>query len=297
LDEQQGEEMEVRDRPMASVPIVGDRRASAENFPVASRLLPRRQRRHLMALYGFARLTDDIGDESRGDRLAELDWLEGELDRAFAAAGSATHPVLVRLEPTIRAFALDRQPFVDLIDANRRDQRQTTYATWGELLDYCTLSANPVGRLVLAVFEVASPERVQWSDDVCTGLQVVEHLQDVGEDARRGRVYLPADELSEAGCTDLDLLASTASPGLCSVVAALGDRARQLLAAGLPLARSLRGRPRWAVAGFVAGGLATLDAIAAAGHDVLARTVRPAPTRVLGHTVAIVGGRRGVGQR
>jgi squalene synthase HpnC len=265
------------------------RLAQAENFPVASRLLPRRQRDHLLALYGFARLADDIGDESEGDRLAELDWLEGELGRAFA--GTATHPVLVRLQPTIEACHLDRRPFLDLIEANRLDQVVSSYASWTDLLGYCTLSANPVGQLVLAVFDSVTPERVGWSDDVCTALQVVEHLQDVGEDARRGRVYLPADDLDRAGCTRADLLGPVATRELRAVVTELSERAGDLLRSGSPLARSLRGRPRWAVAGFTAGGLAALDAIAAADHDVLAHTVRPRRADVLRHAMAIASGR------
>lgn len=285
--------MGARDTPMATAPIVHDRFASAENFPVASRLLPRRQRDHLMALYGFARLADDIGDESAGDRHAELDWLEGELDRAFD--GAATHPVVVRLEPTIRACGLDRQPFLDLIEANRRDQWCTSYATWDELLHYCSLSANPVGRLVLAVFDAATPVRIEWSDDVCSGLQVVEHLQDVGEDAGRGRVYLPADDLVRAGVQAADLLAPPASEALRDVIATVSERARRLLASGVPLARSLRGRPRWAVAGFAAGGIATLDAISAAGHDVLtAAPIRPGKSCALRHAIAIATGWREV---
>jgi squalene synthase HpnC len=281
--------MRARGTPIATDAEDQARLASSENFTVASRLLPRQQREHLMALYGFARLADDIGDESTGDRLAELDWLEGELDRAFA--GVATHPVLVGLEPTIAACGLTRQPFVDLIEANRRDQLVTTYSTWPELLEYCALSANPVGRLVLAVFAADTPERVRWSDDVCSGLQVVEHLQDVAEDAARGRVYLPAEDLARAGCTTDDLVQPAASPRLCTVVARIGDRARQLLGAGAPLARSLRGRPRWAVAGFCGGGLAALDAIVAVDHDVLARQVRPRPAVALRRAIAIASGR------
>jgi phytoene/squalene synthetase len=167
----------------------------------------------------------------------------------------------------------------------------SAYATWPALLDYCAVSANPVGRLVLAVFGTDSAERIAWSDEVCSGLQVVEHLQDVGEDARRGRVYLPADDLAAAGCGPDDLLQPVAGPGLRSAVAVLAGRARRLLGAGTPLARSLRGRPRWAVAGFCAGGLATLDAIAAADHDVLSRPVRPSKARVARLTVTIAGGR------
>jgi squalene synthase HpnC len=281
--------MRARPTPIATAESDHVRLAAGENFPVASRLLPRAQRGHLMALYGFARLADDIGDESSGDRLAELDWLEGELDRAFA--GVATHPVLVRLEPTIRACNLRRQPFLDLIAANRQDQTVTSYPTWVDLLGYCELSANPVGRLVLAVFGADTAERVAWSDHVCSGLQVVEHLQDVGEDARRGRVYLPADDLAAAGCGPEDLLQPVAGPELRAAVEAIAGRARGLLGSGPALARSLRGRPRWAVAGFCAGGLAALDAIALAGNDVLSRQVRPSKGRIVRLTATIAGGR------
>jgi squalene synthase HpnC len=281
--------MRARATPIATAEEDQARLAANENFPVASRLLPRRQREHLLALYGYARLADDIGDESTGDRLAELDWLERELERAFA--GDATHPVLVRLQPTIATYRLPRQPFLDLIQANRLDQVVTSYSTWSELLDYCALSANPVGRLVLAVFEAATPERIAWSDDVCAGLQVVEQLQDVGEDAHRGRVYLPADDLARAGCTNDDLLRRSARRELRTAIAAIGGRARRLLEAGRPLARSLRGRPRWAVAGFCAGGLAALDAIAAGDHDVLSEQVRPTRAGVVRHALAIAGGR------
>src|ERR1700722_12300325 len=125
-------------------------RATGENFPVASRVLGAELRAHLLALYGFARLVDELGDCAPGDRLAALDWLESELDRAYA--GTAGHPLLARLTPTLRECALPREPFVRLIEANRLDQRKSRYETWGELRDYCSLSANPVGELVLGVF-------------------------------------------------------------------------------------------------------------------------------------------------
>jgi squalene synthase HpnC len=281
--------MQVRDRPIESTSADAANLAAGENFVVASRLLPRRQRAHLMAVYGYARLVDDIGDESAGDRLAELDWAEAELDRAFA--GSATHPVLVRLQATIAACGLERQPFVDLIEANRRDQTVARYATWDDLIGYCALSANPVGRIVLAIFDAATPERIARSDDVCSGLQVVEHLQDVGEDAHSGRVYLPAEVLDRFGCADDELTRPVAAAPLLAAIADVAGRARRLLASGVPLARSLRGRPRWAVAGFCAGGLAALDGIAAAGNDVLGNRVRPARAATVRHAITILRGR------
>jgi squalene synthase HpnC len=248
-------------------------KARNENFPVASHLLPRDIRASLMAIYGFARLADDLGDEAEGDRLALLDWLEAELDRA--AAGRATHPALQQLTPVIRELNLSLDPFRCLVEANRMDQRTTRYRSFGDLVGYCMLSAAPVGRLVLAVFGVATAERTALSDEVCIGLQVVEHLQDVGEDARRGRIYLPAEDMERFGCTEAELLGTGASPALRSLVVMEVNRARSLLASAVPLAASLGFRPRAAVVGFAAGGTAALDSIERSGGDVLTYRCRP----------------------
>jgi squalene synthase HpnC len=251
--------------------------ATNENFPVASRLLPATLRADLMAIYGFARLTDDVGDLADGDRLAQLEWLEHELPRAVR--GEASHPVMRRVGATIAARRLPLQPFFDLIEANRQDQVVRRYETFEDLLAYCRLSANPVGRLVLEIFGAATPERVALSDDVCSALQVVEHLQDVAEDLRQDRIYLPLADLRAEGCEESDLAAPAAGPALRRVVALEAARARRLLFSGAPLAASLSLRPRVAVAAFAAGGMAALDDIAAAGFDVLAHRCRPRPGR------------------
>lgn len=246
-------------------------RAGGENFPVASRLLPRRVRAHLLAIYGFARLTDELGDAAPGDRLAALDELEADLDRAFE--GRAEHPLLVRLQRTLRECELPRAPFARLIEANRVDQRVSRYETWEQLRAYCALSADPVGELVLRVLRAATPERIALSDSICTGLQLTEHCQDVAEDHAAGRVYLPAEDLARFGCTPEQLgaaLAGEAAPlaQLRSALAFEVQRARGLLAAGRPLLGELHGRPRIAIAAFLAGGGAALDAIERAGYDV-----------------------------
>jgi len=248
-------------------------RARHENFPVASRVLSADVRTNLMAIYGFARLADDLGDEAQGDRLTQLDWLDAELDRA--AAGEATHPVLQRLSPAISGLRLSLEPFRNLIEANRMDQHVSRYRSFDDLVGYCMLSAAPVGRLVLAVFGASTAERIELSDKVCIGLQLVEHLQDVGEDAARGRIYLPLDDLRRFGCSEEELLGTCSGPALRGLVAMEVTRARSLLAAGTPLAASLAPRPRLAVAGFAAGGLAALDAIGRAGNDVLSARCRP----------------------
>ncbi len=261
------------------------RRAGSENFPVALRLLPRATRAHLEALYGFARLCDEIGDEAPGDRLSALAWLDREVERAFA--GTTDEPLLQRVGESAAALGLPEQPFHDLVEANRRDQQVHDYGTYDELLDYCTLSANPVGRLVLAVFGVSTPERVTRSDAVCTGLQLVEHWQDVGEDAAAGRVYLPAEDRLRFGVDRRDLRAPTASRALRALLRFEASRARALLDAGRELTAGLRGAARVAVAGYVAGGMAALDAIAAVDFDVLAHATPPSRARTARHALAL----------
>jgi squalene synthase HpnC len=248
-------------------------RASGENFPVASRVLPRATRGHLLAIYGFARLVDDIGDEAGGDRCALLDWVEGELDLAYV--GEPTHPLMRRLAGSVRACRLPREPFERLIAANRQDQVTARYRDLDALLAYCRLSAAPVGELVLCVFGRATPERIARSDRVCAGLQIVEHLQDVAEDRARGRVYLPQADLQRHGCPEADLDADSASAALRAVIAIEARAARRLLAAGVGLVRELPPRPALAVAAFVAGGRAALDAIERARWDVLDGKPRP----------------------
>jgi squalene synthase HpnC len=250
-------------------------KAGSENFPVASRLLPRATRSHLTALYGFARLVDDIGDEAPGDRSRLLDWLDGELSLVYQ--GAPTHPLMRRVARTVHRFDIPPEPFQKLIAANRQDQVVSAYGTFDELVAYCDLSANPVGHLVLYVFERFTPERVPRSDAVCTGLQLVEHWQDVAEDIDRGRVYLPQEDLDRFGVVRTELMAPRASIALRRLMAFEVGRARQLLDDGAPLARDLGGRAGLAVAAFVAGGRSALDAIRRAGYDVLSR--RPRPSR------------------
>jgi squalene synthase HpnC len=245
-------------------------RAAGENFPVASRLLGRAQREHLLAVYGFARLVDELGDSPEiapADRAGALDWLEGEMDAALA--GHAKHALMVRLGRTARACGLARAPFARLIEANRLDQRKSRYATWRELEEYCALSADPVGEIVLGIFDHAEPELIALSDRICTALQLAEHCQDVAEDLARGRIYLPQEDLVRFGCGEEELSRAHAGEPLREVLAFEVERGRRLLEEGLPLLAALRGRPRLAVAAFAAGGRAAFDAIERAGCDVL----------------------------
>lgn len=259
----------------------------AENFPVVLRAVPARPRAHLLAVYGFARLVDDIGDEYDGDRLAALDWVEEELGRV--RRGGATHPVMVQLTPLLTELDIDDEPFLALIEANRLDQRKHRYQTQAELADYCTLSANPVGRLVLAIFDAATAERIALSDAVCTGLQLVEHLQDIREDyVEKGRIYFPADEMARFGVDEDDLAQARAKEQLRRLVAHQCDTARGLLSRGDPLVASLTGWAKMTVAGYAAGGLAALDAIAGADYDVLGKLRTPTKARTAAHAVRLV---------
>ena len=249
-----------------------DARAGGENFPVASFLAPREARPHLRALYGFARLVDTIGDEAAGDRDALLDLLERDLD------GPPTVPIMERLHETISACSLPREPFARLIEANRRDQRTTRYETWDDVREYCTYSADPVGRIVLGIYGRADePELVARSDDVCTGLQLVNFLQDPPRDLALGRVYLPQEDLRSHGVLDAEL-AGPLSERVAALLAFEAERARPLLERGIGLAAALGGRTGRSVALFARGGFAALDALERARWDVF--TGRPAPSRI-----------------
>jgi squalene synthase HpnC len=190
-------------------------------------------------------------------------------------------PAVGVLERTVSTYAIPAEPFRRLVRAGRRDQAVTRYESFEELLAYCELSANPVGHIVLHVFRAADPRRCALSDQVCSALQVIEHCQDVGEDYTRGRVYLPGADLRRFGCTDDDFTRATTPDRLRRVVALQTTRAIGLLDAGTSLVPALTGPARVAVAGYVAGGRATITALAAADHDVLGQAVRPRRTRLL----------------
>jgi squalene synthase HpnC len=247
-------------------------RARGENFLVASLLFPRGLRPHVRILYCYARLVDTLGDEYDGDRLAALDELEREVEACYA--GTPTWPVLRELQPTIRTFDLPREPFLRLIEANRLDQRVHAYETWDDLKHYCVHSADPCGRLVLGVLRRAGdPELVAASDDVCTGLQLVNFLQDVPRDLELGRVYLPAEDRRRFGDPPLD----RPSDELRALLRFERDRAVHLLSSGETLRARLGGRLGLAVGMFARGGLAALEALEHAGWDVF--TQRPKPSR------------------
>jgi squalene synthase HpnC len=261
----------------------------AENFPVALRIVPSRSRAHLQRIYGFARFIDDVGDTADGDRLHLLDLVDDDV-RALPGGGARLTPVR-ELKALVDECGAPLDPFLALIEANRVDQQVSRYPSFADLLGYCELSAAPVGQLVLYVAGAADGVNLADSDAVCAALQVLEHCQDVGEDARAGRIYLPADELRAAAIADEQLLEATTTGRLRSVVSVQVERSVELLGRGRPLVRRLPGWARFAVAGYVAGGYATADALRAADYDVLSTLIKPTTGRTVLHTLRLLAGR------
>ncbi|MGH3471201.1 MAG: squalene synthase HpnC [Nocardioidaceae bacterium] len=257
------------------------RSPAAENFPVALRLLPARHRAHLMAIYGYARYVDDLGDEFEGDRTNALNQVADDV-RRVCAGEQARDSVVAGLLPFVREKYVPADPFLRLVDANRQDQLVTRYRTFEDLVSYCELSANPVGELVLRVFDQADPERIALSDQVCTALQVIEHLQDVAEDHRNGRIYLPLADLARFGVEPADLGHDHASPAVRVLIDFEAERARGLLDSGTQLVPKLRGWARLAVSGYVAGGRSALAGLGDSGRDPLAEAVKPTRGQVVG---------------
>jgi len=267
---------------LAPVPAAGDLAAAEafcravarrhyENFTVATRLVPRRLRQHLANVYAFARWADDLGDEadSPGAATAGLESWREELDHCFA--GRPQHPVFVALAETIRDARLDREPFADLIDAFEQDQRQTRYQTREELLGYCRRSANPVGRIVLALAGCRDPSLVAMSDSICTGLQLVNFWQDVRRDRLAGRVYLPQEDMQRHAVEEAMLDEQSASPALRRLLAEEVGWARQCFDEGDVLAGVAPQPLRPAIGMFLGGGRAVANAIERGDFDTLAR--------------------------
>jgi squalene synthase HpnC len=272
-------------------------REHSENFPVALKLLPAQHREALHAVYGFARTVDELGDSSAGDRAAALHAFTADLDRIWAGEQPA-HPVLRRLCPIVLDHDLSSEPFHLLVQANLQDQVVSRYETFADLLGYCRLSADPVGRMVLGVFDVHDPETERLSDRVCTALQLLEHWQDVAEDRRAGRIYLPQQDLATYDVAESDLDQRAATPRLRRLMSFEIERAAQLLEDGAAIVSRLNGWSRVSVAGFVAGGQATVRALRRTGGDVLARQATPSKLDTAGRVVRLLAGarRRAVGR-
>jgi hydroxysqualene synthase len=252
-------------------------RGHYENFPVASRLLPRRMRPHVAAIYAFARIADDIADEgtrAAADRLVDLESWGRRFEGVLAGrADEGPHaPVLAAIGRTIESCQLPVHLFEDLLSAFRQDVLVTRYATWADVLDYCRRSANPVGRLVLRVAGYANPQLDKWSDAICTALQLTNFWQDLSGDLAAGRLYVPA-ELSSAAREE-DLQAHHLTAAWQSALIEAGRRTRALFVAGRPVCDAVTGRLRAELRATWLGGTRILEKLDAAHFDVFAH--RPA---------------------
>lgn len=245
-----------------------------ENFTVASALLPRHLLRHFHAVYAFCRWADDLADESGGGAraLGLLRWWREELQACYE--GQPSHPVLVALRETVRAFDIPPEPFHDLLFAFEQDQLVKSYRTYGQLQDYCRCSANPVGRLVLYLFRSFDAEKAALSDHICTALQLANFWQDVSRDYDIGRVYLPEDDRDRFGYGEEDLAGRRFTPAFAELMRFQVDRTRDLFYRGFPLIGRVPVEARADVELFIRGGLAILRKIESQGFDVWRR--RPA---------------------
>jgi squalene synthase HpnC len=241
-----------------------------ENFQVVSFLLPKRLHQDFYNVYSFCRWADDLGDEigDTSESLRLLDWWRAELHRMYQ--GSATHPVFVALQGTAAKHALPQMPFDDLITAFEQDQRVTRYRTFQEVFEYCRYSANPVGRLVLALCGYQDPARQQLSDATCTALQLANFWQDVTVDWQKDRVYLPLDLLEKHGYPVEGIAARQFDPRFRAVMQEAVGVARELFLKGLPLAGQVDRRLAIDLELFSRGGLKVLEKIERQDYNVLA---------------------------
>jgi squalene synthase HpnC len=263
-----------------------DARTHYENFPVASRLVPRRMRHHVAAVYAFARAADDFADE--GSRPAQerhrlLDgWLcrlRDTVARGPDAPGrpvdegepANTHQIFMALGATIRDKDLPPALFEDLLSAFRQDVTVTRYASWADVMEYCRRSANPVGRLVLRIADYQDRRLDGWSDAICTALQLTNFWQDLKIDFDRGRVYVPEDEMRAHGASASDLAGSAMTPAWTRVVAAAVSRTHGLFEQGLPLCDAVHGRLKYELRATWLGGTRILDRLEQSEYDMIHR--------------------------
>lgn len=244
-----------------------------ENFPVASILLPPALREPVAAIYWFARSADDFSDEGRlpaTERLRLLDDYQRELS-LIEEDKTSINPIFLRLRPVISQYSLPISLFRDLLNAFSQDVVKDRYVDFAELMDYCRRSANPVGRLLLHLFNAASEENLDQSDAICSALQLINHWQDVAIDLQKnidGRLYLPQDDLIRFGVTLAQLRQGRCDAAFRALMKFEVDRARQLMLSGAPLGRRLPGRIGLEIRTIVAGGLRILDKIEAVNFDV-----------------------------
>jgi squalene synthase HpnC len=260
-------------------------RAHYENFPVGSWLLPDDKRKHLWAIYAFARMADDFADEAQyldNLRLPLLENWEGQLLQSMWR--KPQHPVFIALKDTIETFRLPVEPFQDLLMAFKMDVVVDRYKTFDDLLGYCQLSANPVGQLVLSVFGYKDPVIHELSDHICTALQLTNHWQDLAIDAKKGRIYVPQEDMARHGYGEEQLRGGVADEAFRRVMADLVGRTRSLFEAGRPLLDRVGKDLSYEMRLVWLGGTAILKRIEAVNYDVF----RARPTLGMGAKAALL---------
>lgn len=244
-----------------------------ENFPVASILLPRRLRRPVEIIYHFARQADDFADEGElpnEERLAKLDAFRAELNRIAANEPPQT-PLFLDVADIVQKHQLPLQLFHDLLDAFSQDVVKKRYASFDEVLDYCRRSANPVGRLLLHLYDEATPQNLLYSDHICTALQLINFWQDVKKDYAIGRIYLPQDDMANFGVTEAHIAQGNPDHAWRELMRFEGDRAGGMMRDGAPLGSILRGRIGLEMRMIIAGGNRILDKLRGVNYDMFQR--------------------------
>jgi squalene synthase HpnC len=246
-------------------------RTHYENFPVASRFIPTERRIALAAIYAFARQADDIADAAApsDDRLRALDAIEEALLRALD--GVPRGAVLTALADAVERHRLPTEPFLDLLGAFRQDARDATFATWDDLLGYCRGSANPVGRLVLAVYDIEEPDALRASDAVCTALQLTNFWQDLGQDLARGRLFLPLEDVARFGLNPEHLTREASRADLTKLLVHECRATKDLFARGTPILKATPALLSLHLRATIAGGRAILRSVERLGWRVLER--------------------------
>ncbi|MDD4912084.1 MAG: squalene synthase HpnC [Sideroxydans sp.] len=241
-----------------------------ENFPVASILMPKRLRKPVAAIYHFARAADDIADEGNlpdDERLRQLDAFRVQLG-SIDNGETSSSTLFANLASEVAAHKLPMQPLYDLLDAFSQDVIKKRYANYDELLDYCRRSANPVGTLLLHLYEEATPVNLAYSDAICTALQLINFWQDVAKDIAIARIYLPQDDMVRFGVSEEQIIQARCDDAWRALMKFEVDRARALMLYGKPLGTILTGRIGLEMRMIIQGGLRILDKIEAANYDV-----------------------------
>ena len=230
----------------------------------------------MYALYAFCRHTDDIGDESVGNRLELLDFWESQLELCYT--GIPAHPILLALKDTITLFGIPKILFAKIIEANRMDQGLVRFETYQDLLHYCDHSANPVGRMVMHVLGSSKESDLKLSDHICTALQLTNFWQDITLDLEKGRIYLPQEDMEKFGYSEAQLIHKKLTQGFRELMHFEIERTVTLFEAGRPLLNEIHGRIKLDITLFIKGGMSILKSIRNADYDVL--NSRPTVTRV-----------------